>query len=66
MSRAFVREDDGWFRCLKHREHCMMANERGECILDKCNQYPEKDEKEEKEPVRKEQIQLKNSRAASF
>ncbi|WP_019850002.1 hypothetical protein [Desulfitobacterium sp. PCE1] len=53
MSRAFVSENDGWYRCVKHREHCMMANEKGNCLLDHCQQYPEKDKKEEKEPPNK-------------
>ncbi|MGI5902459.1 MAG: hypothetical protein ACOX7U_08310 [Desulfitobacteriia bacterium] len=48
MSRAFVREDDGWFRCSEYNEYCMMANEKGDCLLDRCNQYPEKEEKKDK------------------
>ena len=45
MSRAFVRENDGWYKCTKHMEPCMMANEKGNCVLDHCSQYPEKDKK---------------------
>jgi len=47
MGRAFLREDDDWFRCNKHREHCMMANEKGECLLERCKYYPESGETEE-------------------
>ena len=47
MSRAFVSENDGWYRCAKHREHCMMADEKGHCLLDHCLHYQEKDRKEE-------------------
>ena len=45
MSRAFISENDGWGRCAKYKEDCMMADERGNCVLDHCRQYPEKEEK---------------------
>lgn len=43
MSRAFVSEQDGWHRCTKYMEECLMADEKGNCVLDHCRQYPEKD-----------------------
>lgn len=46
MSRAFVSENDGWHRCAKYMEDCMMADEKGNCILDHCRQHQEKEEKE--------------------
>lgn len=49
MSRAFVNENDGWRRCAKYQEDCMMADENGNCVLDHCRQYPEKEKKEEEE-----------------
>lgn len=46
MSRAFVSENDGWHRCTKYMEDCMMADEHGNCVLDHCRQHPEKDKKD--------------------
>lgn len=46
MSRAFVSENDGWHRCTKYMEDCMMADEHGNCVLDHCRQHPEKDNKD--------------------
>ncbi len=48
MSRAFVSENDGWYRCIKYMERCMMANEKGNCVLNHCRNYPEESEKEKK------------------
>jgi len=48
LSRAFVSENDGWHRCLKYMEDCMLADEKGNCVLDHCRQYPEKENKDEK------------------
>jgi len=41
MSRAFIRENDDWYHCVKYKENCMMADEHGKCVLDECNQYSE-------------------------
>lgn len=53
MSRAFVSENDGWRRCAKYKEDCIMADEQGNCVLDHCRQYPEQDKKEKKISPRK-------------
>ncbi|MGI6686380.1 MAG: hypothetical protein ACOX47_13090 [Bacillota bacterium] len=54
MSRAFVSENDGWHRCTKYMEDCMMADEHGKCVLDHCRQHPEKDKKKESTVLSKE------------
>ncbi|MEL7567748.1 MAG: hypothetical protein AAGU27_23120 [Dehalobacterium sp.] len=55
MSRAFVSESDGWRRCAKYKEDCMMADEHGNCVLDHCRQYTEKDKKEKNPPPKEKQ-----------
>ena len=40
MNRAFVKDNDGWNRCKFKMESCMMADEKGGCILDVCKQDP--------------------------
>lgn len=47
MSRAFVSENDGWRRCVKYKEDCMMADQNGKCVLEHCRQYPEEDKNEQ-------------------
>ena len=36
MSRAFVREDDGWNPCALRGELCMFAEKDGSCLLSQC------------------------------
>lgn len=63
MNRAFVGENDGWKRCRKKMEDCMMSDENGNCILDHCRLYPDGDprpnalpkEKEPKEKAKKDE-----------
>ena len=43
-----MSENDGWHRCLTYMEDCMLADEKGNCVLDHCRQYPEKENKDEK------------------
>ena len=43
MNRAFVSENDGWRRCRKFMEDCMMADEHGNCILEHCRIYPDRE-----------------------
>ena len=40
MNRAFVKDNDGWNRCKFKMESCMMADEAGGCLLDRCSQDP--------------------------
>jgi hypothetical protein len=56
LSRAFVSENDGWRRCIKYMEDCMMADEQGNCVLDRCRQYPEKDNKKIDKPFSEEKV----------
>ena len=39
MSRAFIKENDGWQLCKEKREHCLFADENGRCIVDPCRIY---------------------------
>ena len=52
MNRAFVKENDSWNRCKYKMESCMMADEQGECLRDRCTLdpsfVPPKEEAEEK------------------
>ena len=43
MSRAFVKETDGWFYCIKKRKDCMFANQNRRCLLLKCKYENTKD-----------------------
>jgi hypothetical protein len=36
MSRAFTREKDGWYYCVKEHDFCMFATETGKCALPEC------------------------------
>lgn len=56
MSRAFVKENDGWHRCSKYLEDCIMADEHGNCILDHCRQHPETDKDKKKSLQQEKQI----------
>ena len=53
MNRAFVKENDSWNRCKYKMESCMMADEQGECLRDRCTLdpsfVPPKEEEKEKE-----------------
>lgn len=40
MNRAFVTENDGWNRCKYKMEGCMMADETGRCLVERCIQDP--------------------------
>ena len=56
MNRAFVKENDSWNRCKYKMESCMMADEQGECLRDRCTLdpsfVPPKEEAEEKPAVK--------------
>ena len=57
MNRAFVKENDSWNRCKYKMESCMMADEQGECLRDRCTLdpsfVPPKEEEEDKKPAAK-------------
>ena len=41
MSRAFVKEDDGWSFCISRHEACLFAGEDGRCFLGYCKAHGE-------------------------
>ena len=43
MSRAFVKDNDDWFYCIRYKDTCMFANENGDCFLKQCKKQKEKD-----------------------
>lgn len=47
MSRAFVKENDGWEFCFKIQDTCWFAKEDGSCPLQKCIQEKPDQEKPE-------------------
>lgn len=49
MSRAFVKENDGWEFCQKMQDTCWFAKEDGSCPLQKCI-HEKEDVKEPKAP----------------
>lgn len=54
MNRAFVSENDGWRRCRKFMEDCMMADEHGNCILEHCRIYPDREAAAESQPQKEQ------------
>ncbi len=59
MNRAFVSENDGWRRCRKFMEDCMMADEHGNCILEHCRIYPDREAAAESQPQKEQKEQKK-------
>lgn len=59
MNRAFVKENDSWNRCKYKMESCMMADEQGECLRDRCTLDPsfvppkEEEKDKDKKPAAK-------------